>query len=173
MADRSMMFAFPAALLLVACGAQPSDGAGRSVGDGVGTTPGSTAAAAPTPAPAPAPARAANEKFDVFWQRFRTAALAGDAAGIAAASAPKVTSHGILDSDATATLSPAQAAKAVQRLLASDEPIDSSRRTLRQVLASGDVPQREGQPLGTRVVGPVTFQQINGRWFLTDVYLED
>jgi hypothetical protein len=169
MADRSMMLAFPAALLLVACGAQPSDGAGRNAGDGAGTAPGSAVVAAPTPTPA----RAANEKFENYWQRFRTAALAGDAAGVAAASAPKVTSHGILDSDPTASLSPAQTAEAVQRLLASDEPIDSSRRTLRQVLASGDVPQREGQPLGTRVVGPVTFQQINGRWFLTDVYLED
>ncbi|MFV0623283.1 hypothetical protein ACBY01_04620 [Sphingomonas sp. ac-8] len=175
MADRSMIFAALAASLLVACGAQPSDGAGSATEDAevvAAPAPAPTATvAAPRPMSSPAPA--ANEKFDAYWQRFRAAALAGDAAGVAAASAPEVTSHGILDSDPIATLSPQEVPAIVAGLLASEEPIDPTGRTLRQVLGDAAAPQRDGQPLGFRRVGPLTFQQIKGRWYLTEVYPEE
>jgi hypothetical protein len=164
-----MRFCNPALLLaLAACSAEP--GAANAAASNMTAAP----AAAVAVAPVAAAAKPANEAFADFWQRFRKAALAGDSSGIAAASAPTVKTHGALDSDATEEVSSTSVAPLVAQALASDSTFDASRRTLRQVLESGEAPKRRADdPLGYRRVGSFVFEQVKGRWFLTELYIED
>lgn len=143
------------------------------------TEPGVANAATATEAePAPAPttataAKPANEQFVTYWQRFRKAALAGDNAAIVAASAPRVKTHGMLDSDPTEEVAATAVPQLVRQALADDAAIDANGRTLRRVLESATAPKREADdPLGYRRVGAFVFEQIRGRWFLTEIYAE-
>ena len=175
----------PAALLLAlaACSAEPGvanattapAGATMAAPDADMVAPGTANMTAPAQGAAvPGAAKPGNEQFADFWQRFRQAALGNDAATIVAASAPRVTTHGILDSDPGAEVAAAKVPALVAQALASDETIDASGRTLRQVLANATAPKRaEGDPLGYRRVGALVFEQVKGRWFLTEIYVEE
>jgi hypothetical protein len=155
-------------LALAACSAEP--GAANAAAADIAAVPAAAVAAAPVAAAA----KPANEAFSDFWQRFRKAALAADSSGIAAASAPTVKTHGALDGDATDAVAAASVAPLVAQALASDSTFDASRRTLRQVLESGEAPKRGADdPLGYRRVGSFVFEQVKGRWFLTELYIED
>ncbi|OWK30968.1 hypothetical protein [Sphingomonas mucosissima] len=122
---------------------------------------------------APTAAKPANEQFVTYWQRFRKAALAGDIAAIAAASAPRVKTHGALDSDPSEEVAAAAVPPLVKQALADDAAIEAGGRTLRQVMESATAPKREANdPLGYRRVGAFVFEQVKGRWFLTEIYAE-
>lgn len=150
-------------LMLVACNAEPGVANAAAVGE----------AESAQGAAAPVAAKPANEQFADYWQRFRKAALSGDAATIAAASAPRVTTHGILDSDPSEEVAAAAVPPLVEQALAEDAAIDAGGRTLRQVLESSAAPKREpNDPLGYRRVGAFVFEQVKGRWFLTEIYTE-
>lgn len=113
------------------------------------------------------------ESWADYWTRFARAARAGDAAGIAAASAPSVMQHGVLDGGPVVKLPRAKVPAAVARLIRDPQPIDARRRPLRDALA-GPAPVRGAdEPLGHRRLGPLVFQQIRGRWFLSEIYIEE
>lgn len=157
-------------LLMAACSAEP----GAANAAAVDASPATNAPAEAASSMAAAPAPAANEAFADFWQRFRTAALTGDGSGITAASAPSVKTHGVLDSDESSEIASDAVPPLVAQALASDTTFDASRRTLRQVLESGEVPKRgANDPLGFRRVGSFVFEQVKGRWFLTEIYVEE
>ncbi|QNE32473.1 hypothetical protein F1C10_11305 [Sphingomonas sp. NBWT7] len=123
---------------------------------------------------APAAAKPANEAFADYWQRFRKAALADDAAGLIAASAATVKTHGTLDSDEQTSVARAAVPPLVRQALASDTTFDARQRTLRQALESSAVPKRgANDPLGYRRVGAFVFEQRKGRWYLTEIYREE
>ncbi|GEM_PF-3883718 len=171
-----------AALLLVlaACSAEPSVANATAVdgaADGAVTGLGAGSAGMP-PRAATMPGKDAvkpgNEQFADYWRRFRKAALSNDAAGVTAASAARVKTHGMLDSDPEGAVAAAAVPPLVARALASDEGIDAAQRTLRQTLQGNDVPRRgPDDPLGYRRVGAFVFEQVKGRWFLTELYLEE
>ncbi|WP_394663902.1 hypothetical protein [uncultured Sphingomonas sp.] len=116
---------------------------------------------------------AQRESWGDYWTRFTRAARDGEAAGIAAASAPIVKQHGILDSDPIVSLPRAKVAAVLAGLMNDPAPIDVKRRTLRSALAAPAPARDTGQPLGYRRVGPLEFHQLRGRWFLTNLYVED
>lgn len=171
MAGWSMIQVLLAAPLLLACSPQPGGNAAESAA--VTTGAAATAALAVGNAATAEPAQAKNEAFATFWARFAAAALAGDARGIAQASAPKVARRGPLDDD-VASITPQQVPAAIATVLADPQPIDASGRSLRAVLGGADVPARDkAQPLGYRRVGPLVFEQRAGRWLLTTIYVEE
>lgn len=152
-------------IALAACSAEPGPANAAAM---------AVPAAAAVAQAAPAAAKPANEAFADYWQRFRKAALAGDAAGLAAASAATVKTHGTLDSDEQTSVSRAAVPPLVRQALASDTTFDATQRTLRQALESGAVPKRgANDPLGYRRVGSFVFEQRKGRWYLTEIYREE
>ena len=89
-------------------------------------------------------------------------------------SAPRVKQHGILDSDGSTDIAAAAVPPIVAKALASDATIDAAGRTLRQTLQADVVPRRgANDPLGYRRVGDFVFEQVKGRWHLTELYVEE
>lgn len=134
------------------------------------------AACAPEPAAdAPAPPQAApsraREDFNGFWTRFRAAALAGDAAGLRALSAPVVVSRGEMDDDPELKLAPAKVPAAVKALMDKPDGADPQGRTLRQIVRSKVrfQPSEFDSPDQQRV-GDLEFQRGRAGWRLTAVY---
>lgn len=145
---------------------------------GCGSGTGSDAAPdAPTNAPvrdrAPSASPTPDTGFIVFWPRFRQAALAGDAAGLKAMSAPAVLAHGDLDDEPVARLTPAQVPPVIARLMAMPDTLDAQGHTQRTLfeskarLTAADLDGRGEQRIGNLVFKP----DAAGTWHLSDLYV--
>jgi hypothetical protein len=138
----TMTMGLPALLLLAGCG-----GGEASADEYMGhtTVPGGPPVASATPrteATTVPVAAAGNPSLETLWARFRAAALANDAAAIAAMSAPVVIQYGDLDDSPQSRLSPRQVAPVVAEILAKDDGVDPQGRTQRQLMEAAATPPR-------------------------------
>ena len=173
----TMMIGLGALLLLSACG-----------GDETAVEANATDVAAPVEAPAAAPvapaapaietvatpaAPAADQSLDAFWTKFRAAALANDAAAIAAMSAPVVMQHGDLDDSPKFRLTPKQVAPVVAKILDKETGTDPEGRTHRQLLqAAASPPKDRSATRDDYRVGDLEFTRGANGWRLTALYYE-
>ncbi|WP_157092685.1 hypothetical protein [Sphingomonas hankookensis] len=174
----TMTIGLGALLLLSACG-----GAETAV------EANATDAAVPVEAPAEAPvapvtppveasatpsAAATGQSLDEFWARFRTAALANDAAGIAALSAPTVMQHGDLDDSPKHRLTPAQVGPVLKKLLDNPNNVDGEGQTQRQLLEATRTVKVDPTWAKDRIrIGDMEFALGRNGWQLDQIYYED
>ncbi len=108
-----------------------------------------------------------------FWTTFRKAALAKDAAGIAALSASPVTQRGELDDSPVKRLMPGQVPPVLARLLDQPDGVDAAGRSQRAMLAATPVPRRDPQMPADRFrFGDMEFARGAAGWRLTQIYYE-
>lgn len=170
------------ALCLAACGtAATNAAASRSGNDEVASTeqppaPVAAAAATPDPVSSAAAAEGSTADFGTFWARFRSAALAGDAAQLQALSSATVKVHGELDDDPATSLTAAKVPAAIAAALAApDGQVEG--RTVRAYLEGHDTPKPDNLDVmltgGERRVGPFVFKSGATGWRLAELYAED
>ncbi|WP_347092017.1 hypothetical protein [Sphingomonas parapaucimobilis] len=169
----TMTMGLPALLLLAGCGGGEAS-AGGAMGNAAASVEAPPASAMPNPATTAAPVAAAeSSSLEAFWTRFRAAALANDAAAIAAMSAPVVIQHGDLDDSPQSRLSPEQVAPVVAKILAKNDGVDPQGRTQRQLMEAGGSPpkDRSATPDHYRF-GDMEFTRGAKGWQLTALYYE-
>lgn len=173
----TMTMGLAATLLLSACGGGET---------AVETNVANAAASVEAPSEAPVtpatplaeatatPAAPAQEQsLQAFWTKFRAAALANDAAAIAALSAPVVMQHGDLDDSPKFRLSPKQVAPVVAKVLEKDDGTDLQGRTHRQLLqAAASPPKDRSATKDNYRFGDMEFTRGTGGWRLTALYYE-
>lgn len=98
-----------------------------------------TSSIAPTPASAITPDAA--DSLESFWTRFRTAALASDAAAIRSMSAPVVLQRGTLDDTPVVRLPASKVPGVIALILALPDGVDRARRSHRELLEVTPVPK--------------------------------
>lgn len=173
----TMTIGLGALLLLSACGggttaveANAMDAAAPV--EASATAPVTTAAPAIEATATPA-APAAGQSLDAFWTRFRAAALANDAAAIAAMSAPVVMQHGDLDDSPKFRLTPRQVAPVVAKILDKENGTDPEGRTHRQLLQAAASPPKDRSATQDHYrVGDLEFTRGADGWRLTALYYE-
>ncbi len=166
-----------AALLLVSgCGggATPADGNMANAAVPAETPLAPVASATPAaPATAVPAAPAQEQSLQTFWTKFRAAALANDAAAIAAMSAPVVIQHGDLDDSPQSRLSPRQVAPVVAKILAKDDGVDPQGRTQRQLMEAASTPPKDCSATADHYrFGDIEFTHGAKGWQLTALYYE-
>ncbi len=175
MKGRATMTGLSALLLLAACGGGgdlPADNA--TVASPIPVETPVVVAATPAASEAPVPPAAAEEQsLQAFWAKFREAALANDAAGIAALSAPVVMQHGIMDDSPKYRLTPAKAAAVLLKMLDDPNTVDDEGRTNRQLLkATPNAPLDSGSSPDRLRVGDMEFAHGATGWRLDLFYYE-
>jgi hypothetical protein len=170
----TMTIGLGAMLLLSACGGGETTVAGNATDVAV-PVEAPAAPATPVVAATAAPAVAAQDQsLEGFWTRFRKAALANDAAGIAALSAPVVMQHGDLDDSPKHRLSPAQVAPVLKKLLDNPDNVDDEGRTQRQLLEATRTAKLDPNWAKDRVrVGDMEFVLGTSGWRLDQIYYEE
>ncbi|WP_294321309.1 hypothetical protein [uncultured Sphingomonas sp.] len=174
----TMTIGLGALLLLSACG-----GGGDTAVEANGA-----AAAAPAEAPVEAPvtpatpmaaatatpaAPAQEQAFPAFWTKFRAAALANDAAGIAALSAPVVMQHGDLDDSPKVRLKPAQVGPVLRKLLDNPDNTNGEGQTQRQLVEATTTAKVDPSWSKDRVrIGDMEFALGQNGWRLDQIYYE-
>ena len=127
--------------------------------------------------PADAQDAAARAALAVFWTRFRTAALAGDPAAVAALARFPFRTRGEMDDDPTRTHDRAAFAALLPRLLAQDPGLAAEPETVRDLIARTAVlPADALDADGRRArLGPLVFERAAGEggWRLAMAYLAD
>ncbi|KQM87356.1 hypothetical protein ASE67_06465 [Sphingomonas sp. Leaf23] len=165
-------------LLLSACG-----GGGDTAVEANAAAP---AAPVETPAEAPVapatpmvtatatPAASAQEQsFQAFWTKFRAAALANDAAGLAALSAPVVMQHGDLDDSPKVRLNPAQVGPVLRKLLDNPDNTNGEGQTQRQLVEATTTAKVDPNWAKDRVrIGDMEFALGKNGWRLDQIYYE-
>jgi len=170
MAERSLMASgMVLALLLAGCGAN-SPVANKAEAKVPTAMP--SAVASPTAAPVPGATVDAGN-LSAFWDQFRQAALAGDAARIQSLSAAIVEQHGTLDDDPVVKLRGPAIARAVVKVLANPEEVDATGKSLRAIMESGAAPVPDPQQPPTYYrIGNLVFEKGAKGWQLTQLYVE-
>lgn len=169
----TMTIGLGAMLLLSACGGGETTVAANATDVAV-PAEAPVAPATPVVAATAAPAVAAQDQsLEAFWTRFRKAALANDAAGIAALSAPSVSQRGELDDGPQARLSPRQVPAVLAKLLEQPDGVDAAERTQRQMLEAMAVPKRDKSfPDNQFRFGNLEFERGAQGWRLVRMYYE-
>lgn len=166
----TMTIGLGAMLLLSACGGGETTVAANATDVAVPVEAPATPVAAATAAPAVA---AQDQSLEAFWTRFRKAALANDAAGIAALSAPSVSQRGEMDDGPQARLSPRQVPAVLAKLLEQPDGVDAAERTQRQMLEATAVPKRDKAfPDNQFRFGNLEFERGAQGWRLVRMYYE-
>lgn len=166
----TMTIGLCAMLLLSACGGGETTVAANATNVAVPAEAPATPVAAATVAPAVV---AQDQSLEAFWTRFRKAALANDAAGIAALSAPVVSQRGELDDGPQARLSPRQVPAVLAKLLEQPDGVDAAERTQRQMLEATAVPKRDKSfPDNQFRFGNLEFERGVQGWRLVRMYYE-
>lgn len=121
-------------------------------------------------APASVAGAPRDASLQTFWTKFRKAALANDAAGIAALSAPVVKQHGDLDDSPKYRLTRRQVPAVLRKLLDNSGGGD---RTQRQRLAASPAPvgDRSATDRAFRF-GDMEFARGPAGWQLVRIYYE-
>ncbi|KQM61665.1 hypothetical protein ASE65_05425 [Sphingomonas sp. Leaf16] len=168
-----MTIGLGALLLVSACGGNET-AVETNVTEAAAPVETPVAAATPMAAATVTPAAPAEKQsLDAFWTKFRAAALAKDAAGIAALSAPVVVQRGDLDDAPEKRLSPAQVPAVLAALLEQTDGVDAANRTQRQMLQAMPVPKRDGAfPEDQFRFGNMEFERGAQGWRLVRLYYE-
>ncbi len=169
----TMTMGLGAMLLLAACGGSETTVEANAV-DVAGPAEAPVAPATSVVAATATPVAAAQDQsLDAFWSKFRTAALANDAAGIAALSAPTVIQRGDLDDSPQLRLSPKQVPAVLAKVLAQPDGVDAAERTQRKMLQDTAVPKRDAAvPDDQFRFGNMEFERGAQGWRLVRVYYE-
>ncbi len=168
----TMTMGLGAMLLLAACGGSETTVEANAV-DVAGPAEAPVAPATSVVAASAAPVAAQDQSLGAFWTKFRTAALANDAAAIAALSAPVVIQRGDLDDSPQLRLSPKQVPAVLAKVLAQPDGVDAAERTQRKMLQDTAVPKRDtAAPDGQFRFGNMEFERGAQGWRLVRVYYE-
>ena len=179
------LFAIAAALGLASCGNTTQAPVEQRGNGAVAASPsaappaaratdvGANLAVADAPAASPSKDASAAD-FDAFWSRFRTAALAGDAAQIRALSRSTVQMHGLLDDSPVRQIASADIPAAVSAALAATDDASDNSPTVRSMFESH--PHfAPGEVEGTGQVrfASFVFKPTAAGWRLAELYGED
>ncbi|MEH3040493.1 MAG: hypothetical protein PGN21_10580 [Sphingomonas paucimobilis] len=169
----TMTMGLGAMLLLSACGGGDAP-VEANVADAAAPVEAPVAPATPVTEATATPAAPAQEQsLQAFWTKFRAAALANDAAAIAAMSAPTVVQRGDLDDSPQRRLSPAQVPAVLAKVLEQPDGVDAADRTQRQVLQATATPERdEAFPDNQFRFGNMEFERGAQGWRLVRFYYE-